>query len=244
MPPDPAPQQASARRHRVLASLATLVSALAVVTALVFVAPLSAHATASPLASSGGPVGSGPWTADSPSFDLQECAGGAADADTFTLPSTPGSGGNSGACGNNKPRAERRYSNYAEGGEDYSTGTRQFGGTFTINSMSGTNICLKQTFNGNSGPYFMLAVNSSGDLYVVGRETIAYGIARVGTPVQINTIHDTATHTFQVYINDKLAYQDNDAPSGDFYDKIGAYETGSGYGAISVTWTNVHFWYQ
>jgi hypothetical protein len=229
-----------ARRHRVLASLAALISAVT----LVFVAPLSARA-ASPLADSGGPVGTGPWIPDSSlSFRLQECAGGVANGDTFTLPSSPGRGGNSGACGNHKPRAERRYTGYVNGGEDYSTGIRQFGGTFTINELSGTNLCLKQTFNGNSGPYFMLAVTSSGNLYVVGRRTVATGIAQVGVPVQINTIDNTATHTFQLYINGNLVYTDTHAPGGSFYDKIGAYETGSGHGAISVTWTNVNFWYQ
>jgi hypothetical protein len=240
---DPGPPRAPVRRHRGLALLATLVCALAVV-AVAFVVPSSARAATNPMAGSAGPVGSGPWTADSPSFHLQECAGGVAVADTFTLPGTPGSGGGSGACGNHKPRAERRYTGYANGGENYSTGVRQFEGTFTINKLSGTNICLKQTFNGNSGPYFMLAVTSSGNLYVVGRETVAKGIARVGVPVQINTIHNTATHTFQLYINGNLAYTDTHAPGGSFYDKIGAYETGSGHGAISVTWTNVHFWYR
>lgn len=232
---DPAPQQASAHRHRVLASLATAVSALAVA-ALAFVAP-PAHA-----ASSSGPIGAGPWTSLSLTHHVQLCEGGTITGTTFTLPNTPNGIPGGGACGNHATRAEWQMAGYPDGGNHYTTGIHQMAGTFTIKSLNGTGICLKQTFS--TGPYFMLAVTNTGNLYVVGRKTVATGIARVGTPVTINTIHDTLTHTFQLYINGKLVWTDTNAPHGPWYDKLGAYKTGSGHGSISVTWSNVKFWYK
>lgn len=195
-------------------------------------------------ASSTGPIGPGTWTADSPSHDTQLCKGGTVSGTTFSLP-----GGNTpmDACGNNEPRAEFRYKGYASGDSDgnYSTGTRQFGGTFTIKSMAGSRISLKQTFNGDSGPYFIMAVENTGRIYSVeGGATISANAAKVGVPVQVNTVHNTKTRKFQVYINGSLAYTDSKAPSGEFYDKIGTYQTSSGHGAITVAWSNVHFWHQ
>lgn len=187
------------------------------------------------------PVESGPWTEDFPSYDLQLCNGGQADGLTFSLPAVQPYD----ACGNGAPRAERRYKNYADDGQNYSTGIRQFGGTFTITSMGGDRISLKQTFNGSAGPYFMMAVERTGRLYSVeGGATIDSGVATVGTPVRVNTVHDTGAQNFRVYINGTLEYQDNSAPSGEFYDKFGAYETSSGHGDINVTWSDVHFWYE
>lgn len=187
------------------------------------------------------PVGPGPWTGDSPSYDVQTCAGGQVDGLTFGLPGTSAFD----ACGNGKPRAELRYKDYAGDGRNYSTGVRQFEGTFTINSMGGNRISLKQTFNGDDGPYFLLGVENTGRLYdVEGGATISDGVAQVGTPVQVNTVHDTSAHTFQVYIDGSLAYEDDNAPGGEFYDKVGAYETSSGSGEINVTWSGIQFWYQ
>ncbi|HEV3355778.1 MAG TPA: hypothetical protein VG247_03230 [Pseudonocardiaceae bacterium] len=195
-------------------------------------------------ASSTGPIGPGTWTADTPGHDVQLCVGGTVSGTTFALP-----GGNApmSACDNNEPRAEFRYKTYAGGASDgnYSTGIRQFGGTFTITSMTGSRIALKQTFNGNSGPYFIMAVENTGRIYSVeGGVTISAGAAKVGVPVQVNTVHNTKTHKFQVYINGTLAYTDTNAPGGEFYDKIGTYQTSTGHGAITVTWSNIHFWHQ
>jgi hypothetical protein len=195
-------------------------------------------------ASSTGPIGPGTWTADTPGHDVQLCVGGTVSGTTFALP-----GGNApmSACDNNEPRAEFRYKTYAGGASDgnYSTGIRQFGGTFTITSMTGSRIALKQTFNGNSGPYFIMAVENTGRIYSVeGGVTISAGAAKVGVPVQVNTVHNTRTHKFQVYINGTLAYTDTNAPGGEFYDKIGTYQTSTGHGAITVTWSNIHFWHQ
>ncbi|AHH99282.1 hypothetical protein [Kutzneria albida] len=192
-----------------------------------------------PSAFAAGPVESGNWTEDSPSYDVQTCQGGKVNGLTFSLPSASAFD----ACGNGAPRAERRYRNYSGGGTNYSSGVRQFGGTFTISSMGGNRISLKQTFNGDDGPYFMLAVEKTGRLYSVeGGGTINSGIAKVGTAVRVNTVHDVQAHTLRVYINGSLAYTDNNAPGGAFYDKIGAYKTSSGSGSITVNWSDVHFW--
>ncbi len=191
------------------------------------------------------PVEPGNWTPDSPGFDVQQCAGGSVDGLTFTLPSSPGDSGG-GACSNGAERAERRYHDYAGDGKNYSTGIRQFAGTFTIKSMDGERISLKQTFNGDDGPYFMLAVDRDRRLYnVEGGATIApAGTATDGTPVQVNTVHDTAKHVLRVYINGTLGYEDDNAPGGEFYDKFGAYQTSSGSGPITVSWSDIGFWRQ
>jgi hypothetical protein len=202
---------------------------------------LAALLWAAPGASAATPVESGNWVSDSPAFDVQECAGGQVDGLTFTLPATQ----TFDACGNGAPRAERRYHDYAGSGTNYSGGVRQFAGTFRINSMGGDRISLKQTFNGDAGPYFMLAVDHTGRLYSVeDGATIAGGVAKVGATVRINTVHDVAAHSLRVYVDGQLAYTDDNAPGGEFYDKFGAYQTGSGHGDISVTWSDVHFWHR
>ena len=198
---------------------------------------LLAIATAT-LAFAGSPVGSGSWSSVSPSFDTQECAGGKVSGDTFTLPKSPNGSTSGSGCSNGHLRAERRYTN------DYTSGVHQFGGEFKITSLTGTNIALKQTFNGNTGPYFIMGIKSSGDIYnVEGGATIASGVAKVGSTVQINTIHDANKKTYAVYVNGKESYTTS-APGGSFYDKCGAYTSDSGSGAITVTWSNVQFWTQ
>ncbi|HEX4225396.1 MAG TPA: hypothetical protein VHZ97_23735 [Pseudonocardiaceae bacterium] len=190
-----------------------------------------------------GPIGPGTWTPDTPAHDVQTCVGGAVSGTTFTLPA-----GNTtmDACSNNEPRAEFRYKTYASGDSDgnYSTGIRQFAGTFTIKSFAGDRISLKQTFNGPTGPYFIMAVQNSGKIYnVEGGATISANGAKVGVPVQVNTVHNTKTKKLQVYINGSLAYSEK-APGGEFYDKVGAYQTSTGHGAITVAWSGIKFWHQ
>jgi hypothetical protein len=144
---------------------------------------------------------------------------------TFTLTCTTSSG---------DQRAERRYATY-------SSGTRQFEGTFRITSMGGSRISLKQTF-GPSGPYFLLAAEKGGRLYSVdGGTTIASG-ATVGTPVRVNTVHVVGSK-LRVYVNGSLKYTTSSG-SGGYYDKFGAYRTSSGKGPITVQWSDVHFWHK
>jgi hypothetical protein len=168
--------------------------------------------------------GSG-WTSYSPSFTTQQQGCGTVSGLTFSLSCSSTSG---------VQRAERRYATYCGG-------TRQFQGTFKINSMSGNRISLKQTF-GPSDADFMLGVDSGRRLYSVrnGGATIApAGTAATGASVTVNTVQSGSTH--RIYVNGslKLTYG---GLSGCHYDKFGTYRTDSGNGAISVTWSNIKFW--
>lgn len=166
----------------------------------------------------------GGWTSYSPGFKVQERGCGDVSDLTFKLTCSTASG---------DQRAERRY-------DTYSSGTRQFEGYFKITSQTGSRISLKQTFHGDEGPYFMLAVEKGGRLYAVhGGDTIATG-ATVGTKVRVNTVHVVGGE-HRTYINGSLK-NTVDSDSGDFYDKFGAYRTGSGAGPITVVWSDIKFW--
>jgi hypothetical protein len=165
----------------------------------------------------------GGWTSHSPSFNVQERGCGDVNNLTFRLTCSTGSG---------DQRAERRYATY-------SSGTRQFEGYFRITSMGGSRISLKQTFHHNEGAYFMLAAERGGRLYRVGGDTIATG-ATVGTTVRVNTVHVVGS-AHRTYINGSLKHSFS-SPSGDFYDKLGAYRTSSGAGPITVVWSDIKFW--
>lgn len=189
-----------------------LLVGLAVVGALVVVAP-QAYAEVEP----------GGWTPASPGFKVQQKGCGKVNNLTFQLTCSNGSG---------EQRAERRY-------DTYTGGTHQFEGYFKITSMGGSRISLKQTFK-TTGPFFLLAVEKGGRLYAVhGGNTIATG-ATVGTTVRVNTVH-VVGKTLRVYINGSLK-DTVSSPSGSFYDKFGAYRTGSGQGPITVEWSNIRFW--
>ncbi|MEV4175468.1 hypothetical protein [Nonomuraea sp. NPDC049709] len=175
------------------------------------------------LPASADPVESGPWTSYSPTFTVQERGCGDVSDLTFTLSCSDDSG---------DQRAERRYATY-------SSGTRQFEGYFKITSLEGSRISLKQTFK-TTGAYFMLAVERGGRLYAVnGGSTIATG-ATVGTTVRVNTVHVVGS-THRTYINGSLKHTTS-SQSGDFYDKFGAYRTGSGEGPATVQWSDIRFW--
>lgn len=187
----------------------------------------------------GKPVESGNWVEDTPQYSTQTCQGGKVNGNIFSIPSSPDGSGGGGGCSNGHLRAERRYKN------DYDSGVHQFSGVFKINRMSGDRISIKQTFNGSSGPYFIMGVEQSGRLYSVeGGKTIADGVAKVGASVRIHTVHNADINRFSVYVNGKEMFRDNGAPSGSFYDKLGAYTTNSGRGDLSITWSDVQFWHR
>jgi hypothetical protein len=168
-------------------------------------------------------VEGGGWTAYSPGFKLQQKGCGHINDLTFQLTCSNSSG---------EQRAERRY-------DTYSSGTRQFEGSFKITSMAGSRIVLKQTFK-TTGPFFLLAVERGGRLYSVhGGNTIASG-ATIGTTVRVNTVHVVGS-TLRVYINGSLKYTTSSA-KGSFYDKFGAYRSASGQGPITVVWSGIQFW--
>ncbi|CEJ80608.1 hypothetical protein VHEMI00782 [[Torrubiella] hemipterigena] len=193
--------------------------------------------SAATVAIAGSPVGGGKWAEDFPGHNDQHCAGGSVSGNTFKIPKEADGSHSGSGCSNGHLRAERRF-------DDYSSGTHQFGGSFKINSMSGDKISIKQTFHGSDGPFFIMGVQKNGRLYSVegGAEIAPAGTADVGKSVRINTVHNTSTKKFKVYVNGKEAYSE-DAPGGTFYDKIGAYTTNSGSGAMSITWSDVQFWH-
>lgn len=180
-------------------------------------------------------VEGGDWVPEFPSFKIHEKGCGVVNGSTFRLT-------NSDPSSKGYQRAERRYQTYTDGG------THQFEGWFRITDMNGTRICLKQTFKDydsdghGAGPYFLLAVEKGGRLYVVhdkGQPTIATG-ATVGTMVRINTVHRVGV-SHKTYVNGSLRHV---VPSsgGNFYHKLGVYATASGHGPITVEWSGMKFW--
>ena len=162
----------------------------------------------------------GGWKPVTPGFKVQKTGCVSVNGGTFTI-----------SCAHKAARAERRY-------DTYTGGSHQFEGFFRITSMGGARISLKQTFK-TTGQFFLLAVDRGGRLYAVGGNTVAMG-ATVGTTVRVNTVHDVGKQ-LRVYINGSLKLTMK-SPGGSFYDKIGAYKTGSGTGPITVEWSNVSFW--
>ncbi|SRR5581483_1742342 len=168
-------------------------------------------------------IGSG-WSSVSETFKVQTSGSGSVSGNVFKLTST-----SSGV----KDRAEREYN-------QWSTGQHQFQGTVVVNSLGGDRICLKQTFQVNTGPWNMIAVAKAGHLYEVstGATLASY---TVGSSAQINTILNTSAKTVAVYINGSL----KETLTGGVmpcYDKCGTYRTDSGTAPITATWTNVKFW--
>jgi len=162
-------------------------------------------------------IGSG-WTPSDETFKVQESGSGVVSGDNFSI--TKDSSGT-------KDRAEREY-------KQYTSGTHQFQGDFTVQSFGGTDICIKQTFHVDGGPWVMLAVNR-GNTFSVG------GSFTIGTSVRINTITDMSKHTCEVYINGQLkkTYTGGQSP---IYDKCGTYRMNAGEAPIKATWHNVHLW--
>src|SRR5215471_21582571 len=167
----------------------------------------------------------GGWKPANPSFDTQQAGCGKVNDLTFQLTCATKRG---------QQRAERRYATY-------NGGSHQFQGTFRITSIGGSRISLKQTFK-TSGPFFLLGVERGGRLYAVnnGRTIADAGTAMVGVNVQINTVH-VVGNQLRVYVNGSLRFTMS-SPGGSFYDKFGAYRTGSGSGPITVVWSNISFW--
>jgi hypothetical protein len=169
-------------------------------------------------------VATGPWSSWSPSFNVQLRGSGANSGSTFSISSTSTS---------TEQRAERRY-------QTFGTGTKQFEGYVSVNSLGGDRISLKQTFQDPTGPWSMIAVKKPGSLYEVegGRTLSSYSI---GTTIRINTVTYTGSDKVAVYINGSLR-EEVTGGSGAYYDKLGVYRTGSGRGPVSATWTRIRFW--
>ena len=167
-------------------------------------------------------IGTG-WTSTTVGFKIQTEGSGKVSGNTFSL----------GSSTSGKQRAERRY-------DAISSGQRQFQGDVKVASLGGDRICLKQTFQQNSGPWNMIAVKKSGSLYEVegGATLAAY---TVGSTARINTLLNASKGTVQVYINGSLK-ETKTGGKVPIYDKCGTYATSSGKGPVTATWNNVTFW--
>ena len=66
------------------------------------------------------------------------------------------------------------------------------------------------------------------------------GVANV-VIAQLIHLESASEQEIGLYINGSLKLTMK-SPGGSFYDKIGAYKTGSGTGPITVEWSNVSFW--
>lgn len=165
--------------------------------------------------------GSG-WREYHPSADTQQRGCGKVSGDTFELTCSTASG---------DQRAERRYRN------DYSSGERQFQGTFQLQNPPGHRLSLKQTFR--SDAFFMLAVESNGRLFAV-HGGAGLGSSPIGARTRVNTVHYVGRHHW-TYINGTRVHQMG-STSGSYYDKYGLYRTDSGRGPGKVVWSGVRFW--
>jgi MYXO-CTERM domain-containing protein len=175
-------------------------------------------------------IGSG-WNEYMPGRTLQTrgCgshSGSSTGVETFGLTCADTSGDN---------RAEDRMQ------DDYTSGTRQFQGEVRVVSLPGSNVSLKQTFMRDNGAFLMIGVSNEGRLYTVGDNAeLATGV--IGKWVRINTLHDVAAGTIQVYADGVLKVTKTGARQVAWYNKYGSYRLGSGHGPITVEWRNTRFW--
>jgi hypothetical protein len=162
-------------------------------------------------------IGSG-WSSTSVSYNTQTSSGCSVSGSTFTIDG--GSG-----------RAEHRYTTIT-------SGSRQFQGTFKVNSLGGDRVSVFQTFSEDNGPFQMGAIKKPGSLYEVsgGATLSSYSI---GSSMRINTIASSGG-SVQVYVNG--SQKESKSGGSHPYNKVGAYATGSGAGPASVSWTSISFW--
>src|SRR4051812_28895832 len=114
-------------------------------------------------------------------------------------------------------RAEARV------GDDYSSGTRQFQGEVRVVSLDGTNVSVKQTFMADNGAFFMLgtASDAGGRFYSVGDTNADIATGVIGKWVRINTIHDVAAGTIQIFADGVLKFTKTGGRKVNWYDKFG-----------------------
>ena len=162
-------------------------------------------------------VGSG-WTSTSVSYTTQVSSGCYNSGGYFRIDS--GSG-----------RSERRYATLT-------SGSRQFQGTFVMDSLAGDRVSVFQTFSESNGPWQMGAIKKPGTLYEVeGGATLAS--SSIGSSMRINTVA-TASGSVQVYVNG--SQKESKSGGNNPYNKLGAYATASGAGPAEVHWSSISFW--
>jgi hypothetical protein len=162
-------------------------------------------------------IGSG-WSSTSVSYTTQVSSGCYISGGYFRIDG--GSG-----------RAERRYTTLT-------SGSRQFQGTFVMDTLGGDRVAVFQTFSQVNGPKQMGAIKKPGTLYEVqgGATLSSYSI---GSSMRINTIA-SASGSVQVYVNG--SQKESMSGVNEPYNKLGAYATASGYGPAEVHWSSIQFW--
>jgi len=126
---------------------------------------------------------------------------------------------------------------------DYATDTHQFEGHLKVVNLAGTSINVKQTFLTGSGAWFLCTVDKAmnGTLRDHKDKTIL-ATNVLGRVVRLNTVHDMATGKFYVYVDGVLKETKTSDTHVAYNDKYGSYRSASGYGPITVEWSNVRFW--
>jgi hypothetical protein len=186
---------------------------------------LSALFCAMSMAANAQVAGTG-WKAASPSFNVQIQGCGKVSGLTFQLTcNAPHSAG--------FQRAERRYANMT-------ASLNQFEGTVKVTSLQGDKINIKQVFQDGTGPWMIMTVKKPGIVYETeGGQTLAS--IPIGTSFRVNTVTDTKGKKTDVYINGSKV-ETKSSGKTPFYDKFGAYAALSGYGPVTVVWSNIKFW--
>jgi hypothetical protein len=155
-------------------------------------------------------------------------------------------------------RAEFRFEydlNTSNGDGGFISGTEQFQGDVTVNSLGGNRVTVKQTFGpAHSTSWSLIAIdktkvfgnNPPGAFYDVGVSgQPAIAAFTLGQTYRINTIltfSSGGAPTVIVYINGQFAETLTKSTTGFYYDKVGAYKSSSGSGPCTSTWQNVLFW--
>ena len=146
------------------------------------------------------------------------------------------------AAGNKTlPRTEMRFN------PDYTSGLHQFEADMMIpTNTDDVTIMQIHTGNADSGKFgpvaLMLQVHNHGNLYQ-GRNSLVFPDI-YGKWFHLNVIHDVATRTISVYINDKLAGKFRDPGAPDYYFKCGVYMCRGGSTEMQVYIKNVKLWHK
>ncbi|MFA9441812.1 hypothetical protein ACDA63_19455 [Uliginosibacterium sp. sgz301328] len=137
-------------------------------------------------------------------------------------------------------RAEFRF-------KTFTSGTHTLEGTVKLVKLNGGNTSLAQTFSETGGdPVSQLAIDSSGYFYEVQRSTGDTTSSRscnlpklaVGGTAKIKLVYNVDTGTSTSYVNGSKCKTITKSGWTKLYTKIGAYQTASGTGSVTVQWTN------
>ena len=175
-------------------------------------------------------IGTG-WMEYTPAKRVQTRGCGAHSAadgvETFRLTCAANSGDN---------RAEERIEN------DYTSGSNQFEGEFRLISLGGSNVSVKQTFMPNNGAFLMIAIATGGRLYSVGDSNADLATGIMGRWVSMNTLHDVAAGTHEMWDRRRLALHQAGRPPGGLARQVRDLPAGQRPGPITVEWRNVKYY--